>query len=232
MRISRQVLSRPQLFSILQVLLGVSGYTMICFMFNMLDELTPIFAAAPISRGGESFVWENRSCIVSFTVTHQDLRCSALILPLPRAWLHWLLCPCVPLMDWPAFYLIGATMMWAFPCACIMVTRPCLRTGLDFSSSQLSLPLSISGVALMVWSLVFFPIVQRCLGARACAVFGLASTVFLSIALGCTSYLAQANTAVSGIVAALTVILVLKACVQQLCFPTSMVRALPSWCNP
>ena len=34
------------------MLLGVAGYTMICFMFNMLDELTPIFAAAPISRGG------------------------------------------------------------------------------------------------------------------------------------------------------------------------------------
>ena len=25
------------------MLLGVAGYTMICFMFNMLDELTPIF---------------------------------------------------------------------------------------------------------------------------------------------------------------------------------------------
>ena len=36
------------------MLLGVAGYTMICFMFNMLDELTPIFAAAPISRGGIS----------------------------------------------------------------------------------------------------------------------------------------------------------------------------------
>ena len=35
------------------MLLGVAGYTMICFMFNMLDELTPIFAAAPISRGGK-----------------------------------------------------------------------------------------------------------------------------------------------------------------------------------
>ena len=34
------------------MLLGVAGYTMICFMFNMLDELTPIYAAAPISRGG------------------------------------------------------------------------------------------------------------------------------------------------------------------------------------
>ena len=96
--------------------------------------------------------------------------------------------------------------------------------GLDFSSSQLSLPLSISGVALMVWSLVFFPMVQRCLGARTCAVFGLAATVFLSVALGCTSYLAQAQTSVSGIIAALTVIMVLKACFQQLCFPTSMVR--------
>ena len=37
------------------MLLGVAGYTMICFMFNMLDELTPIFAAAPISRGGMSY---------------------------------------------------------------------------------------------------------------------------------------------------------------------------------
>ena len=96
--------------------------------------------------------------------------------------------------------------------------------GLDFSSSQLSLPLSISGVALMVWSLVFFPMVQRCLGARTCAVFGLAATVFLSVALGCTSYLAQAQTSVSGIIVALTIIMVLKACFQQLCFPTSMVR--------
>ena len=67
------------------------------------------------------------------------------------------------------------------------------HAGLDFSSSQLSLPLSISGVALMVWSLVFFPVVQRCLGARACAVLGLGATVFLSVALGCTSYLAQVN---------------------------------------
>ena len=108
--------------------------------------------------------------------------------------------------------------------------RPSLSAGLDFSSSQLSLPLSISGVALMVWSLVFFPIVQRCLGARACAVFGLASTVFLSVALGCTSYLAKAHSSVSGIVVALTFILVLKACVQQLCFPTSMVRALATQC--
>lgn len=47
----------------MQVLLGVGGYTMICFMFNMLDELTPIFAAAPISRGGESSVSLLSSCM-------------------------------------------------------------------------------------------------------------------------------------------------------------------------
>lgn len=45
----------------------------------------------------------------------------------------------------------------------------------------------------MVWSLVFFPVVQRCLGARTCAVLGLGATVFLSVALGCTSYLAQVH---------------------------------------
>ena len=66
---------------------------------------------------------------------------------------------------------------------------------------------------------MFFPMVQRCLGARTCAVFGLAATVFLSVALGCTSYLAQAHTSVSGIIVALTFIMVLKACFQQLCFP-------------
>ena len=45
----------------------------------------------------------------------------------------------------------------------------------------------------MVWSLVFFPVVQRCLGARTCAVLGLGATVFLSVALGCASYLAQVH---------------------------------------
>lgn len=35
-----------------QVLLSCCGYMMICFMFNMLDELFPIFAAAPIATGG------------------------------------------------------------------------------------------------------------------------------------------------------------------------------------
>ncbi len=145
------------------------------------------------------------------------------------------------LSSWQLSLPLGmALMMWSlmgFPqeAACLGALAPCClplgsshvrsgSAGLDFSSSQLSLPLSISGVALMVWSLVFFPMVQRCLGARTCAVFGLAATVFLSVALGCTSYLAQAHTSVSGIIVALTVIMVLKACFQQLCFPTSMVR--------
>ncbi len=48
--------------------------------------------------------------------------------------------------------------------------------GLNFSSSELSLPLSISGAALMVWSLFCFPAVQGRLGARMCAVVGLAAT--------------------------------------------------------
>ncbi len=38
---------------LLQVLLSCCGYMSICFMFNMLDELFPIFAAAPIAIGGE-----------------------------------------------------------------------------------------------------------------------------------------------------------------------------------
>ncbi len=71
-----------------------------------------------------------------------------------------------------------ATRLIVFHAVLLRHSSSC--AGLDFSSSQLSLPLSISGVALMVWSLVFFPIVQRCLGARACAVSGLASTVFLA----------------------------------------------------
>lgn len=115
---------------------------------------------------------------------------------------------------------------WAFQSS-PSVVKSIACAGLDFSSSQLSLPLSVSGVALMVWSLVFFPMVQRRLGARACAVLGLLVTVFLSVALGCTSYLAKAGVSVPGIIVALTAIMVLKACFQQLCFPTSMVRPLP-----
>ena len=127
----------------------------------------------------------------------------------------------------PGGFPPGAACLSALAPRCVRLSSSHVgigTAGLDFSSSQLSLPLSISGVALMVWSLVFFPMVQRCLGARTCAVFGLAATVFLSVALGCTSYLAQAHTSVSGIIAALTIIMVLKACFQQLCFPTSMVR--------
>ena len=131
----------------------------------------------------------------------------------------------------PGGFPPGAACLGALAPCCLLLSSSHVvigSAGLDFSSSQLSLPLSISGVALMVWSLVFFPMVQRCLGARTCAVFGLAATVFLSVALGCTSYLAQAHTSVSGIIGALTIIMVLKACFQQLCFPTSMVRPASS----
>ena len=48
--------------------------------------------------------------------------------------------------------------------------------GLNFSSSELSLPLSVSGAALMVWSLFCFPPIQARLGARLCACSGLAAT--------------------------------------------------------
>ncbi|EIE22258.1 MFS general substrate transporter [Coccomyxa subellipsoidea C-169] len=127
------------------VLLSCCGYMMICFMFNMLDELFPIFAAAPIATGG-----------------------------------------------------------------------------LSFSSSDLSLPLSVSGAALMVWSLFIFPTVQTALGAWMCAVTGLAVTVLLSVALGCTSFLAAAGLSHTAVLTALLAVMVLKVCAQQMCFPTSM----------
>ena len=47
--------------------------------------------------------------------------------------------------------------------------------GLDFSSSELSLPLSVSGAALILWSLFCFPPIQARLGARICAISGLAA---------------------------------------------------------
>ena len=50
-RCSRVVLE-PFLVRLRQVLLPCFGYMSICFMYNMLDELTPIFAAAPIRVGG------------------------------------------------------------------------------------------------------------------------------------------------------------------------------------
>ncbi|CAL8468781.1 g8322 [Coccomyxa elongata] len=127
------------------VLLSCCGYMSICFMFNMLDELFPIFAAAPMATGG-----------------------------------------------------------------------------LSFSSAELSLPLSVSGAALMVWSLFLFPSVQTALGAWGCAVTGLAVTVVLSIGVGCTSFLAQAGLSHDTVLGALLVMLILKVCAQQMCFPTSM----------
>ena len=49
--------------------------------------------------------------------------------------------------------------------------------------------------------------------------------VLLSVALGATSFLPGRGVSHDGVVAALLVIMVLKACSQQMCFPTSMVRA-------
>lgn len=96
--------------------------------------------------------------------------------------------------------------------------------GLSFSSADLSLPLSVSGAALMVWSLFIFPTVQTALGAWMCAVTGLAVTVLLSVALGCTSFLAAAGLSHTAVLTALLAVMVLKVCAQQMCFPTSMVR--------
>jgi hypothetical protein len=50
---------------VMQVVLACFGYMMVCFMFNMLDELFPIFAAAPLSMGG-----------VVPTAQHQPSRCT------------------------------------------------------------------------------------------------------------------------------------------------------------
>lgn len=35
-----------------QVVRTILGYGTVCFLYNLLDELVPIFAAAPISTGG------------------------------------------------------------------------------------------------------------------------------------------------------------------------------------
>ena len=40
---------------LLQLVLAIAGTTFICFLTNMLDEITPIFAATPIDHGGKHF---------------------------------------------------------------------------------------------------------------------------------------------------------------------------------
>ena len=80
----------------------------------------------------------------------------------------------------------------------------------------------------MVWSLFIFPTVQTTLGAWMCAVTGLAVTVVLSVALGCTSFLAAAGLSHEAVLAALLAVMILKVCAQQMCFPTSMVSRRPN----
>ena len=98
--------------------------------------------------------------------------------------------------------------------------------GLALSSAELSVPLGISGGALMLWSLLVFPRVIARLGARATALLGLAVLAAVSLALGSLSFLAAARVPHAALLAVLVVVEVVKACFQQLCFPTSMVRLL------
>jgi hypothetical protein len=85
----------------------------------------------------------------------------------------------------------------------------------------------------MVWSLFAFPTVQGWLGARLCAITGLLATVVLSLGMGSTSFLAASGSDHAVVLGVLVAILVLKAVMQQMCFPTSMVgrRASLSACN-
>ncbi len=96
--------------------------------------------------------------------------------------------------------------------------------GLGFSSTDLSMPLSVSGVGLMVFSLFFFPAVERRLGARACTLIGLGVCVPLAIGMGATSFLAAAHLEHALILATVLVILILKTTAAQMCYPTGMVR--------
>ena len=76
----------------------------------------------------------------------------------------------------------------------------------------------------MVWSLLVFPRVIKGLGARACALLGLYVSVLVPVVLGSISFLGKAGMGHMGIIVALVIVEIVKACFQQLCFPTSMVR--------
>ncbi len=82
----------------------------------------------------------------------------------------------------------------------------------------------MSGAALMLWSLLVFPSVVKRIGARACALTGLYVSTLVPVALSSVSFLAAAHVPHGGILAALVTVQVVKACSQQLCFPTAMVR--------
>ena len=77
----------------------------------------------------------------------------------------------------------------------------------------------------MLWSLLVFPRVVKRLGARSCALLGLYVSAFVPVALGSVSFLAAAHVPARGLLAALVVVQIVKACFQQLCFPTAMVRS-------
>ena len=77
----------------------------------------------------------------------------------------------------------------------------------------------------MLWSLLVFPRVVKRLGARSCALLGLYVSSLVPMALGSVSFLAGAHVPHGGILGALVIVQVVKACSQQLCFPTAMVRS-------
>jgi hypothetical protein len=89
------------------------------------------------------------------------------------------------------------------------------------------MPLGVSGAALMMWSLLVFPRVIKGLGARACALLGLYVSALVPVVLGSISFLGKAGMGHMGIIVALVIVEIFKACFQQLCFPTSMVRLQP-----
>ena len=78
----------------------------------------------------------------------------------------------------------------------------------------------------MLWSLLAFPHIIGHLGARATALMGLYVLTVVSIILGSISFLAGAHVSHGAILVVLVVVECVKACFQQLCFPTSMVSGL------
>ena len=49
-----------------QVLLALVGYAIVSFLFNLLDEVRPIFASAPIEDGGLDMTTEALAWPLSF----------------------------------------------------------------------------------------------------------------------------------------------------------------------
>ena len=137
---------------------------------------------------------------------------------------RWLLCVSVPVWPLPTKAGCWRRAPQVILIAIISDDPNCGSPGLQLSASELSLPLGVSGAALMMWSLLVFPSVVKRLGARACALLGLYVSVLVPVALGSVSFLAAAHVPRRGILAALVVVQIVKACFQQLCFPTAMVR--------